>query len=103
MTMARRTARRLSHVVVAAASSLVTTAEARAADVTACRHPFGRPIVFAHRGASGERPEHTIAAYRLAIEQGADSVEPDLRRTKDGIFICCPASMRSSPIFRPRA
>ena len=36
------------------------------------------PIIIAHRGASGERPEHTIASYTLAIEQGADYIEPDL-------------------------
>lgn len=46
-----------------------------------------RPLIFAHRGASGERPEHTMGAYRLALEQGADFVEPDLRMTKDGVFI----------------
>lgn len=46
------------------------------------------PIVIAHRGASGERPEHTIAAYRLAIEQGADFIEPDLVMTKDGVLVC---------------
>lgn len=45
------------------------------------------PIVIAHRGASGERPEHTIAAYRLAIAQGADFIEPDLVLTKDGILV----------------
>lgn len=45
------------------------------------------PIVIAHRGASGYRPEHTLAAYDLAIEMGADFVEPDLVLTKDGIFI----------------
>lgn len=45
------------------------------------------PIVIAHRGASGERPEHTLAAYRLALEEGADYIEPDLRLTQDGIFI----------------
>ncbi|WP_294076208.1 glycerophosphodiester phosphodiesterase [Sphingomonas sp.] len=45
------------------------------------------PIVIAHRGASGERPEHTIAAYTLAIEQGADFIEPDLVMTKDGQFV----------------
>lgn len=45
------------------------------------------PIVIAHRGASGERPEHTIAAYRLAIEQGADFIEPDLVLTKDGVLV----------------
>ena len=47
-----------------------------------------RPIVIAHRGASGERPEHTLEAYRLAIEQGADFVEPDLVATKDGVLVC---------------
>ncbi len=41
------------------------------------------PLVIAHRGASGERPEHTLAAYELAIELGADYIEPDLVVTKD--------------------
>lgn len=45
------------------------------------------PIVIGHRGASGERPEHTLAAYELAIEQGADFIEPDLVTTKDGVLI----------------
>ena len=45
-------------------------------------------IVIAHRGASGERPEHTLESYRLAIEQGADFVEPDLVATKDGVLVC---------------
>ena len=45
------------------------------------------PIVIAHRGASGYRPEHTLAAYELAIEQGADFIEPDLVSTKDGVLI----------------
>jgi glycerophosphoryl diester phosphodiesterase len=48
----------------------------------------GRPIVIAHRGASGERPEHTMAAYRLAIAQGADFIEPDLVITRDGVLVC---------------
>lgn len=47
----------------------------------------GKVIVIAHRGASGERPEHTLASYRLAIEQGADYIEPDLVLTKDGILV----------------
>lgn len=46
-----------------------------------------RPLVIAHRGASGERPEHTRAAYRLAVEQGADFIEPDLVITKDGHLV----------------
>lgn len=46
-----------------------------------------QPLVIAHRGASGERPEHTIAAYQLAIEQGADFIEPDLVMTRDGVLV----------------
>ncbi len=45
------------------------------------------PLVIAHRGASGYRPEHTLAAYELAIRQGADFIEPDLVATKDGVLI----------------
>ncbi|MBC5798345.1 glycerophosphodiester phosphodiesterase [Sphaerospermopsis sp. LEGE 00249] len=45
------------------------------------------PIIIAHRGASGYRPEHTLAAYQLAIELGADYIEPDLVITKDGVLI----------------
>ena len=45
------------------------------------------PIVIAHRGASGERPEHTLASYALAIEEGADFIEPDLVSTKDHILV----------------
>jgi glycerophosphoryl diester phosphodiesterase len=45
------------------------------------------PLVIAHRGASGYRPEHTLASYALAIEMGADYIEPDLVATKDGRLI----------------
>jgi glycerophosphoryl diester phosphodiesterase len=45
------------------------------------------PILIAHRGASGHRPEHTLEAYRLAVEMGADFIEPDLVSTKDGVLI----------------
>ncbi|HEX2175748.1 MAG TPA: glycerophosphodiester phosphodiesterase [Nocardioidaceae bacterium] len=45
------------------------------------------PLVVAHRGASGYRPEHTLAAYRLAIRMGADYIEPDLVPTKDGVLV----------------
>ena len=45
------------------------------------------PIIIAHRGASGYRPEHTLAGYELAIDLGADYIEPDLVMTKDGILI----------------
>ncbi len=46
-----------------------------------------RPLIIGHRGASGLRPEHTLASYELAIEQGADYIEPDLVSTKDGVLI----------------
>jgi glycerophosphoryl diester phosphodiesterase len=46
-----------------------------------------RPIVIAHRGASGYLPEHTLAAYFIAIQQGADYVEPDLVMTRDGVLV----------------
>jgi glycerophosphoryl diester phosphodiesterase len=45
-------------------------------------------LVIAHRGASGYRPEHTPAAYRLAAELGADYLEPDLVATLDGVLVC---------------
>ena len=46
-----------------------------------------RPLIIAHRGASGHRPEHTIEAYTLAIAMGADFIEPDLVATKDGVLV----------------
>jgi glycerophosphoryl diester phosphodiesterase len=44
-------------------------------------------MVIAHRGASGERPENTLAAYALAVEQRADMIEIDLHRTRDGAIV----------------
>ncbi|MGE0864580.1 MAG: glycerophosphodiester phosphodiesterase family protein, partial [Vicinamibacterales bacterium] len=49
---------------------------------------YSKKTLVAHRGASAYAPEHTLAAYRLAIEQGADYVEQDLAVTKDGVLIC---------------
>jgi glycerophosphoryl diester phosphodiesterase len=46
-----------------------------------------RPLVFAHRGASALRPEHTLASYARAIADGADYIEPDLVCTKDGVLV----------------
>lgn len=46
-----------------------------------------RPLVIAHRGASAERPEHTLTGYALAIAQGADFIEPDLVSTSDGVLV----------------
>jgi len=55
--------------------------------VTRAVEPAAHPIVIAHRGASGYRPEHTLASYELAIEQGADFIEPDLVSTRDGVLV----------------
>jgi glycerophosphoryl diester phosphodiesterase len=49
--------------------------------------PAKKPIIIAHRGASAYRPEHTLAAYDLAIDTGADFVEPDLCMTRDGVLV----------------
>ena len=46
-----------------------------------------KPMVIAHRGASGYRPEETLEAYQLAIDMGADVIEPDLVLTKDGVLV----------------
>lgn len=46
-----------------------------------------RPILIGHRGASGHLPEHTLAAYALAVLQGADFIEPDLVSTRDGVLV----------------
>jgi glycerophosphoryl diester phosphodiesterase len=46
------------------------------------------PFVVAHRGASADRPEHTRAAYELALQEGADGVECDVRLTRDGHLVC---------------
>ena len=49
--------------------------------------PPPRVLIIAHRGASGHRPEHTLEGYRLAIEMGADVIEPDLVSTRDGVLV----------------
>lgn len=48
---------------------------------------FKAPLILGHRGASGYRPEHTLASYQLAIEMGADFIEPDLVMTKDKVLM----------------
>jgi len=55
--------------------------------MTASSNANERPFVIAHRGASGYVPEHTLAGYFIAIQQGADYVEPDLVITKDGALV----------------
>ena len=51
------------------------------------RRSDGLPAIIAHRGASGYRPEHTLASYQLAIELGADYIEPDVVSTSDGFLV----------------
>jgi len=77
-----RTIGRLALAVLAAA--LIPTATASAAPPAKGE---AEPLVIGHRGASGYRPEHTLAAYRLAAEQGADFIEPDLVSTRDGVLV----------------
>lgn len=50
--------------------------------------PYNKKTLIAHRGASGYAPEHTLEAYRLAIEQGAHYVEQDLQMSKEGVLVC---------------
>lgn len=66
----------------------VALVPAFAADKPGVLAPYTKPTLIAHRGASGDAPEHTIAAYELALKHGADFVEPDLQLTKDGVLVC---------------
>ncbi|WP_374573251.1 glycerophosphodiester phosphodiesterase [Phenylobacterium sp.] len=77
------TRRALSHTALAAAALAAMPAAAQPGKPKS----KPRPIVIAHRGASGERPEHTMMGYRLAIEEGCDFIEPDLVVTKDGHLV----------------
>jgi glycerophosphoryl diester phosphodiesterase len=72
-------------MATAAATSTVLSAPAHAAPPI--RDQVAEPLVIGHRGASGYRPEHTLASYRLAIRMGADYIEPDLVSTKDGVLV----------------
>ena len=80
---------RLTRRAFAATAAAMTLAPAlsaaQASDETSARPR--RPLVIAHRGASGERPEHTLTAYQRAIDQGADFIEPDLVMTRDGALV----------------
>jgi glycerophosphoryl diester phosphodiesterase len=65
-----------------AAAALLAAASARAIAA-----PRAKPLVFAHRGSSALRPEHTLASYAKAIQDGADFIEPDLVSTRDGVLV----------------
>ncbi len=61
--------------------------EARLVTLHRMSHPSGRPWIIAHRGASLQAQENTIAAFELAADLGADAVELDARRTADGVLV----------------
>ena len=82
----------LSSAVTAAAAAALIPAlgdtPARAADAGTAQGPSHRgPLVIGHRGASGYRPEHTLASYDLAARMGADFIEPDLVSTRDHVLV----------------
>jgi glycerophosphoryl diester phosphodiesterase len=74
------------------------------AQSVAARATTTKPLVIAHRGASGSRPEHTLAAYELAARQGAEVLEPDLVATRDGVLVVrhdCELSATTDVAGRP--
>jgi glycerophosphoryl diester phosphodiesterase len=79
---------RVVAVQLARAAQLVLICGAAALPISMARAQQPARYVVAHRGASAYAPEHTLASYRLAIEQGADYVEQDLAVTKDGVLVC---------------
>lgn len=83
---------RTTSFLAAAAATLASLTTVLATPATAAPAPAAEPslvepVLIGHRGASGYRPEHTLAAYELAIQQGADYIEPDLVSTKDGVLV----------------
>ena len=74
--------------VFARVSGLAGLALAATAVSVSVTTAAGQKELIAHRGASGHAPEHTRAAYEIAMQQGADFVEQDLAVTKDGVLVC---------------
>ena len=83
----RRTARSVAGVAALSALLAATPTLLEAPATAGPKDGAAAPIVIGHRGASGYRPEHTLAAYALAIELGADYIEPDLVSTRDGVLV----------------
>lgn len=85
-----RTARALGAAAAVAAGLLVAApGPAGAVPRDPARVPslVSSALVVGHRGASGYRPEHTLEAYRVAVAQGADAIEPDLASTRDHVLV----------------
>jgi glycerophosphoryl diester phosphodiesterase len=74
-------------IAVAASILMLGGTVACAGDGKTSSASADEPIVIGHRGASGYLPEHTLAAYFVAIQQGADYIEPDLVMTRDGVLV----------------
>jgi glycerophosphoryl diester phosphodiesterase len=86
----RRAALAITVVVAILSAGVAVTAAASSTNPSSVASPPRHarlPIVIGHRGASGYRPEHTLAAYKLAIDMGADYIEPDLVSTKDHVLV----------------
>src|SRR5690349_25079791 len=79
----------MKRLVPAAVSVLAVTASFLVPQSQASEASHGRDdfVIVGHRGASGYRPEHTLASYELAARMGADYVETDLVSTKDGVLV----------------
>lgn len=70
-------------------TTILITAQASINEMdTQLKSSTRKPLLIAHRGASGYAPEHTLIGYQFAIDQGADFVEQDLQITKDGALVC---------------
>ncbi|MGI8686042.1 MAG: glycerophosphodiester phosphodiesterase family protein, partial [Acidimicrobiales bacterium] len=74
-------------VALAAVALAASPAGAAPSQANGPKPKKGEVLVIGHRGASGYRPEHTLASYQLAIEQCADFIEPDLVSTRDGVLV----------------
>lgn len=80
--VSRPLSRRVSRVLIASTTALVSLVS-----ISASTHA-GQPLIVAHRGASHDAPENTLPAFKLAWEQGADAIEGDFYRTRDGHIVC---------------
>jgi glycerophosphoryl diester phosphodiesterase len=78
---------RTAVVLAAGIVALATAVSAAGSQSKGDRGNRAEPLVIGHRGASGYRPEHTLASYQLAIDLGADYIEPDLVSTKDRVLV----------------
>jgi glycerophosphoryl diester phosphodiesterase len=78
---------RTAVVLAAGIFALATAVSASGSQSKAERGNRAEPLVIGHRGASGYRPEHTLASYQLAVDLGADYIEPDLVSTKDRVLV----------------